>query len=82
MSATEMTCMSCGRTKNWADGFPDHAYATCWECAWKMHLREKHPRVVRKARREAERRAKAKYRNEAHREVEASMVRDQMASTK
>lgn len=76
MSAMSMTCMSCAQTKAYPDGFPNTLEATCWECAWKRHLREQHPRLIRKARRKAEARARQRIRNEAHREVEAELTRN------
>ena len=76
MSAGKMTCMCCGQTRQWPDGFPDHMDARCWDCAWKEHLRTKHPRVVRAARRRAEKMARIKFRNESHREVEAELRRE------
>ena len=76
MTEKTMTCMDCARTKAYPDAFPNTLDATCWECAWKRHLREQHPRLVRKARRKAEALARRKYRNEAHREVEAQLMRD------
>ena len=79
MSAGKMTCMCCGQTRQWPDGFPDHMDARCWDCAWKEHLRTKHPRVVRAARRRAEKMARIKFRNEAHREVEAELRREGLA---
>ena len=70
-----MTCMSCGLTKAWPVAFPAGTiYATCWECVWKQHLREQHPKSVRKARKEAERRAKLRFRNEAHQAVEKELI--------
>jgi hypothetical protein len=75
-SAKDMTCMSCGKTKAWPDAFPNTTMAECWDCAWKAHLRSDHPRLVRKARRAAEKRARLRFRAEAHREVEADLLRD------
>lgn len=77
-----MTCMSCAQTKAYPDGFPNTLEATCWECAWKRHLREHHPRVVRKARRKAEALARQRYRSDAHREVEEQLMRDGLISRK
>lgn len=58
MATDRMTCMTCTRTKAWPDGFPNRIEATCWDCAWKRHLRDEHPRTVRKIEREVKKRAK------------------------
>ena len=76
MSTEKMTCMRCLQSKQWPDGFPDHMDARCWDCAWKDHLKRKHPKVIRAARRRAEKRARIKFRNEAHREVEEELRRE------
>lgn len=48
-----MTCAICGEQKAWRDGFPNRAFAQCWECAWKEHVRAEHkprkPRALTKA---------------------------------
>lgn len=75
MATDRMTCMCCGVTKAWPDGFPNSMDAQCWKCAWNEHLRTKHPKVVKAARRRAEKRALTKFRNEAHREVEAELLK-------
>lgn len=58
MSAKTMTCQTCARTKAWPDAFPDRAYATCWQCSWDRHVRDHHPRLVRKVVRDVKRRAR------------------------
>lgn len=70
-----MACMSCGETKAWPDGFPSSIYAECWDCAWKQHLVKEHPRVIRRAQKEAERRAKRKFLAEGVQEVAAELKR-------
>jgi hypothetical protein len=52
-----MTCMSCGRTKAYPDGFPDRAFAECWECAWADHIRKAHPKIVKRIRKDVRKRA-------------------------
>ena len=58
MKADSMRCASCGRTKQYPDGFPSAHFAECWPCAWDNHIHQSHPRVVRRVRREARRRAR------------------------
>jgi hypothetical protein len=70
MSETmDMLCVSCGKRKAYPDGFPDRAFAECWECAWNDHVRNKHPEVVRRIRKAAKKRA----RRLTERDVEAAM---------
>ena len=76
MAVDKMTCMCCGQTKQWPDGFPDHMDARCWDCAWKEHLRDKHPKVIRRARREAARMAKVRFINESSRLIEDRLKRE------
>lgn len=72
----KMTCMSCGQTKAWPDGFPSIIYAQCWDCAWKEHLVSKHPEILRRARREAKRLAKKKFLAEGAQEIAARLKRE------
>ena len=59
MSGTkDMLCVSCGKRKAYPDGFPNRAFAECWECAWNEHVRTKHPEVVRRIKRAARKRAR------------------------
>lgn len=58
MATDRMTCMTCTRTKAWPDGFPNRIEATCWDCAWRAHLRDEHRKTVRKIEREVKKRAK------------------------
>lgn len=54
----KMTCMSCGRTRQYPDGFPVRHFAECWECAWSGHIHASHRRIVRKVTREVKKRAR------------------------
>lgn len=53
-----MTCATCGRRKQYPDGFPNRAYAECWLCVWNGHIRSAHPEVGRRIRRAARKRAR------------------------
>ena len=68
-AARDMGCMSCGERKAYPDGFPNRAVAECWQCAWDSHIRNQHPKVVRRIKREARRRA----RRLTERDVKAAM---------
>ena len=56
--ADSMLCTYCGHTKQYPDGFPQRHFAQCWECAWDDHIHTSHPRIVRRIRRVAKKRAK------------------------
>lgn len=56
--AKRMACTTCWQQKAYPDGFPNAAYAECWQCAWDAHIRRKHPEVVRRIRRAAKKRAR------------------------
>lgn len=56
--ADSMTCTYCGRTKQYPDGFPVRHFAQCWDCAWDDHIHTSHPRIVRRIKRVAKKRAK------------------------
>lgn len=58
MSANDMTCVLCGKRKAYPDGFPNRGMAECWQCIWESHIRNKHPEIVRRIRREVKQRAK------------------------
>ena len=64
-----MTCVLCGTTRAWPDGFPSRQMAECWECLWLRHVRDEHPKRVRQIRREVRKRA----RRLTERDMEAAM---------
>lgn len=55
-----MLCVSCGHTRQYPDGFPNRTYAECWGCAWDYHIHKSHPGVVRRVKRAAKKRARAR----------------------
>lgn len=57
-AAKDMVCMSCGLRKAYPDGFPNRTCAECWQCAWDRHIRSAHPKVIRRIKREARKRAR------------------------
>jgi hypothetical protein len=78
VSADRMTCMDCGQTKAWPDGFPSRIYAECWECAWNKHVHSSHPKTVRRIKRAARKRVKARREQESRRitdeEIRKAMI--------
>jgi hypothetical protein len=63
-----MNCVQCGRTLPYPEMFPNPAMADCWRCCWDRHIRDQHPRTVRRIRREATKRARRIKRAELQRE--------------
>lgn len=57
MSVKEMTCQSCGQSKQWPAAFPSSMYAECWQCVWDAHMAEQHP-ISRAKRRQIRKQAR------------------------
>lgn len=58
MSAKTMTCVTCGNSRAYPDGFPQATFAVCWQCSWNQHVHEQHPKLVRGIRKRAKKRAR------------------------